>query len=301
MKRKLIKQGMGGVTLSLPIKWVRSRDLKAGDEVEVIERGAELVVGGSGTGIQRKELTIDHTDRGLLRTLIAAHYRAGYQEIELTFTKEMPYGVLEEVVESLIGYELVSLSSTSCLIRDISRDDSESGVMLTNKLFQSIHLLFDTVCEHFLTKDRVKDLKSLRKNILRLRDYTRRRIRQEQKDYSYELYSLVLVLEKIAGDYYHLAVSQINWNATIKEFFLDQHGLLRDLQSCLMGMNYARASRLHAKLLGTTRREWKENSFVELARKIKVNGSVFYLNRIEHNLLTISSRVVFLTSLDKLD
>ena len=37
MKRKLIKQGAGGLTLCIPKKWTEKANLKAGDEINLTE------------------------------------------------------------------------------------------------------------------------------------------------------------------------------------------------------------------------------------------------------------------------
>ena len=44
MKRKLIKQGSGGYTFYVPKQWVLHRGLKAGDEIDVVEKDKTLVV-----------------------------------------------------------------------------------------------------------------------------------------------------------------------------------------------------------------------------------------------------------------
>ena len=47
MKRKLIKQGSGGLTLCVPKKWVDVNKLEAGDEVEVVEEKGNLLMSSS--------------------------------------------------------------------------------------------------------------------------------------------------------------------------------------------------------------------------------------------------------------
>jgi len=39
MKRKLVKQGGTALTVSLPAKWAKKYDLKAGDEIDLVEEG----------------------------------------------------------------------------------------------------------------------------------------------------------------------------------------------------------------------------------------------------------------------
>ena len=44
MKRKIIKQGSGTLTISLPTNWAKLFKLKSGDEIDVTQEGKMLVV-----------------------------------------------------------------------------------------------------------------------------------------------------------------------------------------------------------------------------------------------------------------
>ena len=57
MKRKLIKQGLGGYTIYLPKKWIDRKGLKEGEEINVVETDAGLVIGSDVKG--RKELFLE--------------------------------------------------------------------------------------------------------------------------------------------------------------------------------------------------------------------------------------------------
>ena len=45
MKRKAIQLASQTIVVSLPAKWVRQQGIKKGDEIDVEERGKELVIG----------------------------------------------------------------------------------------------------------------------------------------------------------------------------------------------------------------------------------------------------------------
>ena len=44
MKRKLVSQGRATLTISLPSKWLKTFGLKAGDDIDIEEKGADLIV-----------------------------------------------------------------------------------------------------------------------------------------------------------------------------------------------------------------------------------------------------------------
>jgi len=44
MKRRVIKQGNNTLTITLPRKWASSANIKAGDELDIIEEGDNLKI-----------------------------------------------------------------------------------------------------------------------------------------------------------------------------------------------------------------------------------------------------------------
>jgi len=60
MKRKIIKQGHNTLTMTLPSEWVKKLNLKAGDEIDLNEKGGSLMVNGKQNN-ENKSTTIDIT------------------------------------------------------------------------------------------------------------------------------------------------------------------------------------------------------------------------------------------------
>ena len=114
MKRKLIKQGLGGVTVSLPIKWVRKKGLGPGDEISIDEKEGALVLGGSGHTYKYKILEFDSVHRNLIRTAISSLYKRGYNELRIQFEGQIPLPLITELVDSLAGYEVATYDKDSC-------------------------------------------------------------------------------------------------------------------------------------------------------------------------------------------
>lgn len=82
MKRKIIKQGNSGLTMSLPIGWARELNLEAGHEIDVKLIGKDLVVSAN------KQKTFEsirifwnaRQARGLARTVLQGE--ATKQDVE---------------------------------------------------------------------------------------------------------------------------------------------------------------------------------------------------------------------------
>ena len=44
MRRKLVKQGVNALTVTLPAKWIEKKGLKAGDEIDVVEEENKIEI-----------------------------------------------------------------------------------------------------------------------------------------------------------------------------------------------------------------------------------------------------------------
>lgn len=296
MKRKLIKQGLGGYTLSLPVDWIRTRNLNYGDEIDVYEEKDKLIIGGIGKNFKKKEIVIDNLNKSVIRTLLASYYRLGYHEIILKFKESQPYSLLQEIVQTLIGYEIISQTKDTCIIRDIMKEEDETSFSLINKLFQSINLLYDYAIENTEKRDMI-EINALRQNIQRLRDYTLRKIRIEDNAESFELYSFVVTLEKISGDYFYIAKTNKKLTEKIKNIFFELQQKLKEMHKIFLNKNFNLANTLHSHLLKEIHQDLDKNIFLD---KINIDKELlFYANRILHNLFNISSRLQLITSLNE--
>ena len=72
MKRKLVSQGRATLTISLPSKWLKTFALKAGDEVDIEEKGAELILKTEkGVTIEKTEVDVKEFGTQLLEKVLA--------------------------------------------------------------------------------------------------------------------------------------------------------------------------------------------------------------------------------------
>ena len=125
MKRKLIKQGLGGVTVTLPIKWIRELNLDAGAEVEVNETEQGILISSQALEGKKKtkELFIKKEETGRLRTIISSLYRQGYDEITLNFETPFSLNEITKMVESLLGYIITEQTDKRIIIKNAFKDD----------------------------------------------------------------------------------------------------------------------------------------------------------------------------------
>ena len=230
MKRKLIKQGLGGVTVTLPIKWIRELNLDAGAEVEVNETEQGILISSQALEGKKKtkELFIKKEETGRLRTIISSLYRQGYDEITLNFETPFSLNEITKMVESLLGYIITEQTDKRIIIKNAFKDNFEEINTIINKMFITTTFFIKQVSEYIASvrnnrtskrsrytserpdkstnhsfaqyingkKIKEEELADLRNSIIKQRDYCQRMINVQQfeKEKSYEYHLLIFTL-----------------------------------------------------------------------------------------------------------
>ncbi|MBW2988282.1 hypothetical protein DRJ48_02250 [Candidatus Woesearchaeota archaeon] len=147
MKRRVIRQGHGTFTITLPKKWCEQQGIQPGDEIEVeIEEDCLRVSSEPKKKGSKIHIDITGLDRCSILYSIRNAYRMGYDVIELTFenSSTVYYRTLESVsvlsvvhyeVNNLIGVEVIHQTSNSCTIKDISSPSSEEFETILRRIF----------------------------------------------------------------------------------------------------------------------------------------------------------------------
>lgn len=121
MKRKVIKQGNGTLTITLPKKWTEQVGLKGGDEIVLDEKEGSLAISTKETTSKSSyEVNIGSFER-LGRRYLTALYREGYDEIEIKYDNPLYINSVQATLnEQMIGFEITNRFKNSCLIKDFS-------------------------------------------------------------------------------------------------------------------------------------------------------------------------------------
>ncbi len=210
MKRKIVKQGNGGFTVTLPVKWIRDQEIKAGDEVDIIEEEKKLVLSSAAINKKPKSITIslEPGDYNQYRSLIGGLYRAGYDQIKVQFKDAKVLPVLQEVIDSLYGFEVLDVGKNSCIIHSIYREETPEIESHIQKIINIISTIQATITEDVNSGrfESESQLCQFRNNILKQRDLIARVIVQQKlldnKHFPY--YLLSFNLWNIARNYYDL-------------------------------------------------------------------------------------------------
>ena len=206
MKRKVIKQGNGTLTITLPKQWTKDMNLTGNDEVDTIINENNLVISPLSVGKKKSiSINVDDFERLSLAKFLMACYEQGFDDMDLRFSKlkikswshadEDIIKVINFYVNRLIGFEVLSQTKTSIKIGDISQQYMKFDTILSRIFF-----LIEEYLKDLITAMRSKDHNDLKNGELRHDNITKlislaSRIVHDSKTFSkFEVSNLFIIL-----------------------------------------------------------------------------------------------------------
>jgi len=126
MQRKVIKQGNGTLTITLPKQWTQKVGLKGGDEIEIGERGNLLNVRFKGGSEELKKTSIVVRDMNSLRAIrwsLSALHKSGFDEIEVIYDDPKVLKMVQnEVNVTYTGFAIMEQSKKRVVLKSVSKD-----------------------------------------------------------------------------------------------------------------------------------------------------------------------------------
>lgn len=154
MKRKLVKQGAATMMISLPSKWIKENNLDKGDEINLYEKGKELIITSNLNDKEKKELSIDITqdNKQDIKNILTHAYRKGINKIILKGNNK---GLLKEinfiVTNLLLGFEVTETASDKIILENLSEPSGAKYDVILKKIFQIIEGTQKRIIEDFET------------------------------------------------------------------------------------------------------------------------------------------------------
>ncbi|MDD9954166.1 MAG: hypothetical protein OXR66_07585 [Candidatus Woesearchaeota archaeon] len=132
MNRKLVRQGVRALTVTVPSAWVKKNHLQAGDELNLSDMGNTLYLSTEKKQILQ-ELTLDV--RGLPKKLVTRSigraYQRGYDKIVVKFDTRETMMTVKDKVPELMGFELLNIKKNHLEIHAITSNiDLDFDVIL---------------------------------------------------------------------------------------------------------------------------------------------------------------------------
>ena len=137
MKRKLIKQGGGGLTFYVPKKWTESNELRAGDEIDITDVEDNLII-SRGVKIKKKssKIIVKKDSEQLIRIRLNALYRMGFDKITVLFKTKKQAKIVKEVIEKkFIGFEVVEEKGDLLVAENVTEPSGEKQKALLRRMF----------------------------------------------------------------------------------------------------------------------------------------------------------------------
>ncbi len=149
MKRKLVQQGAATMMISLPAKWIKKFNLKKGDEIELLEKNDNLVVGTELK--EKKQITIKITKENKkdIKNILTHTYRKGFDKIILENHKGLLKEIKSLISDLLLGFELTEMNKDRITIENISEPTSQKYDMILRKIFDIIQDTANITAEDF--------------------------------------------------------------------------------------------------------------------------------------------------------
>jgi phosphate uptake regulator len=251
MKRKVIKQGHSTLTITLPSKWVKKFDIKAGDELDLIEQKKSIVLNTQKV-VDIGEISIDVSDlpTQLLWRFIISSYRAGYDKIKVTFENKgndhkklytaFSYNTIEylsnkkhllkmsqietiqALVNRLIGMEIIDQKKNYCIIKEMGEISYKEFDNSLRRIFLLIKDMSSQIQESFKgDKSNLKSVHIVDTNLDRFEDFCLRVLNKKgYSDFNKTpiVFSTIFLLELIGDEYKDISISLLSTRSESKEF-----------------------------------------------------------------------------------
>ncbi len=122
MLRKVIQLGNETLVISLPNAWARQHRLKKGDELEAEEQGPRLALYPKSEAKQGRVAVDVSGTEPITKRVVAALYKAGYNEVEVVFKTQKELEIVEKTVrDEFVGFEVVSKTAHTVTAKAVSQ------------------------------------------------------------------------------------------------------------------------------------------------------------------------------------
>jgi phosphate uptake regulator len=155
MKRKLVKQGAGSLTISLPKTWLDEKYLKSGDEIEINESKGDIIISSEiKKNKQTISITLNNELKSNLKNLLTQTYRQGIDVIELNNIDEKTYQQITDIsLNFLLGLEITNKSDTSCKLEMLTTQDSTNHIPSLKRIFFIINEMINLLQKDYLNQN----------------------------------------------------------------------------------------------------------------------------------------------------
>jgi len=206
MERKVIQLAGKTFVVSLPSKWAKKYGIKKGDTLFLEEKEKSIIVRTSkAVDVEKVQLSLEGPYEFIKRNIDVA-YKKGIDELRLDFEDPKIKKVISNVLESTMGFEIISQGEKSCTIKSVATavegefDNILRRVFLT--LLSMAEESYDAVSKSQLS--RLNEIAFADSTINKLTNFCKRILNKKGykncRQTSY-IYCIVWELERIGDEY----------------------------------------------------------------------------------------------------
>ncbi|MCB9358545.1 phosphate uptake regulator PhoU [Candidatus Woesearchaeota archaeon] len=145
VKRKLVKQGNGALTLTLPFNWLSQNNLEKGDYLNLTEAGSDLILSVEGEKSGKEYEILISNDRPFFKRYLRSCYVLGYDKITLSSSHLLPIALIKKAISSLIGYEIIEQSSKRCIVAVVALPSDENFDSVLKRIFFMVESMLNEI------------------------------------------------------------------------------------------------------------------------------------------------------------
>ncbi len=241
MKRKVIQLAGKTMVVSLPSKWVKSHNVKKGEEIDIEERGRELLLKtGAEPEVKRAEFDTRGQNERVIAWTSSALYKLGYDEIEFIYDDKRVINQLQQALKDFfVGFVVINQTKSRCTVKNISRESEEEFESTLRRAFLVTITMGENLSDAIKKKDdeSVKSLLSLEKTNNQLTAFCERvlkKVGHSMPDKTIFYYVVAWNLEKVCDDYKYICqtLAEGGGTASVNK---DVAGFLDDVNGFLGG------------------------------------------------------------------
>ena len=180
MRRKLVKHGEKTLMVSLPAKWLKHQGLKKGDEIVITPENSTLTLSKEELleTIKEIKINIQPENKKHARALLGNAYKLGYDEIAINFKGEAQLKLIKQQLNRMIGFEMISLTKNSCLLKSVIKSTIENYESLKKRAWFNIKSAFEILISDMEKQkyNHEATINELYDNTLKFTDFCRRLI-----------------------------------------------------------------------------------------------------------------------------
>jgi len=228
MKRKLVKQGNGALTLTLPYLWTSKNNLKKGDYIDLIQSGKDLIL-SSESKRSNKEYSITLSkDKPFFKRYLRTCYVLGYDKISLSTEDILPLGMIKEVLSNLIGYEIIEQTTKKCSVAMVATPYENNFDTVLRRLFYMIDSMMKDISESLGSKNlsNLKEIATMETAINSFVDFCLRILNKKGYTEFHKtpyIYQILIELEQMGDALHNFSLTITKTNKNILLIFKELH------------------------------------------------------------------------------